>query len=264
MNRFIVTADALGVPSAQVPLSLVWNLAQYFPAEKMVVAYHHETNHVLVNFPGWDAPTVQHILDEIIAAPASVCEGLTAWPRLHSIDREMDFSATMNSTANTHEELQNSTSGSVLAQMRGLMAGMTPDQQDRLSQLVCNLKSTLAAERLCFRKLFEAAPDGYVATDFEGNIQHANQAMHQLLKVKAPHLEGQPMLMFFAPYSKALIQQRLRLLRSGICEIEPYTDMAAQLVLCDENHRTVSMRLIALKSDDAAHSTIRWLIRDMT
>jgi PAS domain-containing protein len=289
MNRFLVTADAMGVPTAQVPLPLVWNLTKLFPAEKIVVTYHHETNHVLVTFPGWDPPTVQTLLDDLHAATAPLSQGFATWPGLHTpvpetpelpaelreeielaaFDRKSetghlgttDLRIETEAIASAHHESRGPTTGSVLVKMRALMEGLTPTQQDRVAALVFDLITTLAAERLCFRKLFESGPDGYAATDFEGNIKHANAAMQQLLHVSTPHLDGKHLLSFFTPHSKALIQQRLRLLRTGISESQPFTDIQAQITVCEKTTRSVSMRLIAIKSHDPALSTIRWLIR---
>lgn len=290
MNRIIVTADARGDPMAQIPVPLLWDLAKRIPPEKLHVVYQHATNRVQVKFLGCEAPAVQMILDALVADTASGYGGLATWPGLHADGRESH-----DAPAETHEALEAAgfhrrseagnagkadrfagsasmvsersvmrepTTGSILTEMREVMAGLAQAQQDRLSRLVCSLKSTLAAERLCFNKLFEAAPDGYLATDFAGSIQHANAAMYELLQVQSPRLEGQSLLMFFTPASRALVLQRLRLLRTGISESQPFTNMQAQFTLCDGRFVSVSMRVIAIRSEDAALSTLRWLIRD--
>ncbi|MEI8196395.1 MAG: PAS domain-containing protein [Phycisphaerae bacterium] len=292
MTRLMVTANALGVPTALVPLPLLWYLARRFPTKKIVTAYDHATNQVLVDFPGWEAPAVQYMLDELSTPPTSRYADLATWPGQRSdrhenpracaerrvaleaawFDPESDAECLetpesgveLDSWADPCRDLRNPTTGSVLAELRTLMTGLTTRQQDQLTDLVGDLKSTLAAERLCFHQLFEAAPDGYAATDLEGNIQHANQALYQWLQVDAPRLDGMPLLMFFTPGSKTLVGQCLKLLSAGDAECQAYADIRAQITLSDDHEMSVSMRLIAIKAPDSAYSTVRWLIRDLT
>jgi len=79
MNRLIVADDAMGVPTALVPMPFLALLARCFPSQKLVAAYHHQTNRVLVNFPGSDAPTVQRQLDNLLAASAPLGPGYATW-----------------------------------------------------------------------------------------------------------------------------------------------------------------------------------------
>ena len=289
MSRFVVTADAMGVPTVEVPLPLVWDLAQCFHAEEITVAYDHANNHVQVNFPGWDALTVQNILDGASVPGASATEGFASWPGLHSAghvsedvfaDRpetpaamgNQKFNAAPsarttlfldpNSSTSDSSASEKLTIGRALADMRAVMEDMTPAQQNRLTELVCGLQATLAAERLCFHKLFEAAPDGYVATDLDGNIQHANAAMHQLLQVPPPALKGKLLPTLFTPGSRILLRQRMRLLRLDTAEIQSCPDFQAHIVASGERRIPVSVRMIGIASEDPGLSTLRWLIRD--
>jgi PAS domain S-box-containing protein len=292
MTRVMVTANAVGVPTALVPLPMLWYLARRFPTKNIVTAYDHATNRALVNFPGWDAPAVQYVLDELSAPPIGRYAEVAPWPA-HSSDRHENSEAPSRRGA-APEPMQvdeesparsadawargvepgapaeacrpgpDPATDGARAQMRALMEGLSALQQERLSDLVCELKSTLAAERLCFHQLFEVAPDGYVATDLDGNIQHANEAMYQWLRLKAPRLEGMPLLMFFTPCSKAVVGQCLRLLSTGAYECQPFAEVHARIALGDEHAMPVSMRLIPIAAADAVRSTIRWLIRDVS
>ena len=272
MSRFVVAADVMGIPTTQVPVPLLSDLAKFFPADEIVVTYHHATNHVMVKFPGWDAPAVQRLLDELSVETDPAFQGYVTWPGLHgAADGAPAEDAERAGKSNRFiesdfverdtKETGHRATCDVLGEIREVMEEMTVSQQDKLSRLVCGLKTALAAERMCFDKLFESAPDGYVATDMNSGIQHANGAMYQLLQVKAPHLQGVPLVMFFTPGSQVLVLQRLRLLRTGISERQPFTDIQAKIVLGDEKRASVLVRLIAIKLPDEASSSIRWLIR---
>ncbi len=83
MSRFVVAADVMGIPTTQVPVPLLSDLAKFFPADEIVVTYHHATNHVMVKFPGWDAPAVQRLLDELSVETDPAFQGYVTWPGLH-------------------------------------------------------------------------------------------------------------------------------------------------------------------------------------
>jgi PAS domain S-box-containing protein len=264
MNRFLVTADDMGAPTAHVPLPMLHSLTKLFPAEKIVLTYHQQTDHVRVTFPGRDPPAVQTILDDLHST-VSPPQRFAKWPGLHvPAAQPPKPNETSESGCNEppHPQSGTETTGGVLTKLRSAMSTLNALQQDCMAALIFDLMASVAVERHCFAKLFEASPDGYVATDFDGTVQHANKSMYQLLQIDPPHLNGKPLLMFFTPHSKALIQQRLRLLRTGISENQPYTDVQAQLMQRDDERLAVSLRVIAIKSQDSAHSTIRWLIRN--
>lgn len=292
IDRLMVTEDAEGTPMALIPLPLLWYLEKRFPTKRIVTAYDHATNRALVNFPGWDAPAVQYVLDDLSGAAAAAASGVGTGPGRFSYPPELTAVAAgsrampaavpadpvneaigldrlgrydaLNFTADDCAPLPVSTTGSVLTDLRHLMDGLTLPQQDQLSHLVFDLKTTLAAERLCFHQLFETAPDGYAVTDLEGNIQHANDAMYQLLQVAAPDLDGMPLPMFFTPSSKTFIQKCLGRLGSGKPNCPPFADIGARITLDNDRELVVAMRLIVIQSSESAPSTIRWLIRDLT
>jgi len=85
MIRLIVTADALGIPMAWVPMCLLSHLGELFPSKAIVTAF--ATHEVQVAFPGRNAAGVQDILDEL-SATTSGREGLATWPGLHLDGRE--------------------------------------------------------------------------------------------------------------------------------------------------------------------------------
>ncbi len=274
MSRFVVTPDALGVPVAHVPLPMMWDLAQMISLDTLVVAYQHATNQVLVNFPGADVPTVQHILDELDvstdlateAAPYEVGPALHSgrhaarMTQLGSTDFKNEKPIPAGGAPALEEYSINDGTGSVLSRLRNAMRGLTPAQQNNISTLLYKMKTELAVETRCFRALFEAAPDGYVATDLEGTIQHANRSMYNLLRIHAARLEGQLLFKFFTPDSQTLIQRHLRLFQTTLSQTAQVNDLQAQMSLCDATV-SVALRFIAIKCDDAAYSTIRWLVR---
>jgi len=86
MIRLIVTANGMGVPMAWVPVRMLPELTERFPAKVIVTAF--ATHEVQVSFHGRDAAAVQEILDELSAATISSSEAFVPWPGLRLDGRE--------------------------------------------------------------------------------------------------------------------------------------------------------------------------------
>lgn len=263
MSRFIVATNDMGIPTAYLPLPFFSRLAERFSTEALSAVYHHDTNHVRVNFPGLDTLSVQRHLDALTATAAPTSAGLATWPGLHSAPPNSlhHSDGTCPATDADTGDVDSPSTASILSRLRPILDTLTPARQSRLTQLVVDLQAALAAERLCLHAFFEASPDALASTDPAGIIQHANPALCHLLQTDAADLEGKSLLIFFSQRSQSPILQRLRLLRTGLSEQEPFTAMDAQLTLPDATQCSVFIRIIAITAPRSPLATIRWLIR---
>jgi hypothetical protein len=62
-QRLIVTADAAGIPQANVPLTSMWDLVEYLSYQRVSVTYQYKATHFTVMFPRQDVASAQHLLD---------------------------------------------------------------------------------------------------------------------------------------------------------------------------------------------------------
>ena len=67
------------------------------------------------------------------------------------------------------------------------------------NQSLLEAQQQLDLERQRYRTLFELAPDGYLVTDRQGKIFHANQAAATLLAVPQANLVDKPLIVFVDP-----------------------------------------------------------------
>jgi PAS domain-containing protein len=143
--------------------------------------------------------------------------------------------------------------------MRALMEVLPRNLQDSLSMLVGQLNAAVNRERSTFQKLFDALPDGYVVTDDQYKIEHANAAAGSLLGIPPLGIYGNSMLDFFCPPSQFLIVQRLRLIAAENGEGGRWTEVPARLMPADKSEVPICLRLLVLRGD--AMPSIRWMMR---
>jgi hypothetical protein len=63
-QRLIVTPDASGLPTAQVPFPCMWDLVEYLSYQRVTVSYQYQASHFTVTFPRQDVESAQRILDD--------------------------------------------------------------------------------------------------------------------------------------------------------------------------------------------------------
>jgi hypothetical protein len=63
-----VTADATGVPYAEVPCASMWDLVEYLSYQRVAVTYQYQASHFIVAFPHQDMESAQRVLDEWVHA----------------------------------------------------------------------------------------------------------------------------------------------------------------------------------------------------
>nr|WP_290226168.1 ATP-binding protein [Trichocoleus desertorum] len=130
-------------------------------------------------------------------------------------------------------------------------------QQNEALQISRNL---LDEERRRYQELFEFAPDSYIVTDANGQIQEANQAAIALLNLPKEFLIGKPLVIFVDELERRSFRFKLLQLRQeyGPQELEmrlqprkaPSLDMSVTVALVRDSQGKV----IAL----------RWQLRDVT
>jgi len=127
------------------------------------------------------------------------------------------------------------------------------------NQELLNLQAQLVAERDRYRKLFDAASDVYLVTNFEGVIQEANRAASSLLNVAQRFLSGKPIFSFVASAQRQLLRQQLlelqQLERSQVWEVP--------LQPRDSDKITVTATVAAMPDSQGKSSCFQWIIRPL-
>ena len=62
--RLIVNADTAGLPYAEVPVTLMWDLVEYLSYQRAAVTYQYRATHFRVTFTRQDIAGAQRMLDE--------------------------------------------------------------------------------------------------------------------------------------------------------------------------------------------------------
>jgi hypothetical protein len=73
-QRLTVTADAAGVPAAEVPFSCMWELVEYLSYQRVAVTYQYHASHFTVTFPRQDVAGAQRLLDEWATSPSGMLQ----------------------------------------------------------------------------------------------------------------------------------------------------------------------------------------------
>jgi PAS domain S-box-containing protein len=120
-------------------------------------------------------------------------------------------------------------------------------------------QSLLDAERRRYRELFDFAPEAYVVTDLDGNIEELNQAATALLGWRQKGLVGKPLANYVAQSGRREFRQRLHHLRSG-GRVENWL---IEMRTVSGAHIPASIVAEAVLESDHQVATLRWLIRDV-
>ena len=120
----------------------------------------------------------------------------------------------------------------------------------------------LETERLRYRDLFDFAPDGYLVTDLEGQIEEANHAAAALLGARIESVTGRKLVHFVAQGSRDAFQARLqRLAKDDASKVQDW-----QFDICAQTGTlfpaTLSVRVV--RNASGLPVSIRWLVRDVT
>ncbi len=128
------------------------------------------------------------------------------------------------------------------------------------NQELLEAHAALEIERQRYRELFEFAPDGYLISDIEGNIQEANHAASVLLNVPQQQLMGQSLTVFVpARLRPTFCDELSRLHRLGrlqewITQLQPYRASPFDAAL------TVT----TVSDPNGEIAGLRWLLRDIS
>jgi len=69
-QTLIVSPDATGLPSAEVPFPCMWDLVEYLSSQRVMAIYHYYPSYFTVTFPRMDMQSAQDIVDEWVHADA--------------------------------------------------------------------------------------------------------------------------------------------------------------------------------------------------
>ena len=73
-ERLQVSADANGVPQAQVPFGCMWDLVEYLSYQRVSVSYQYEATHFTVTFPRQEPSSAQRLLDDWARSPSQLLQ----------------------------------------------------------------------------------------------------------------------------------------------------------------------------------------------
>jgi two-component system cell cycle sensor histidine kinase/response regulator CckA len=112
-------------------------------------------------------------------------------------------------------------------------------------------------ERQRYQALFELAPDGYLVTDKQGKIHHANKAASRLFAVPQSALVGKPLIVLIDEGDRAPFQQRL---------LRPHSTEPWEVTLTTRQVEPITLAITTNYLKDSRHqsTTILWSLRDVT
>ena len=126
------------------------------------------------------------------------------------------------------------------------------------NQSLLEAQQQLDLERQRYRTLFELAPDGYLVTDRQGKIFHANQAAATLLAVPQANLVDKPLIVFVDPADRPQFLARLAQPDDGDQDWE---------VLITRRHEAsvaVAITTARVKGDRGQGVALLWSLRDIS
>jgi PAS domain S-box-containing protein len=128
------------------------------------------------------------------------------------------------------------------------------------NQELLEAQVALDVERQRYRNLFEFAPDGYLITDTNGNIQNANQAACLLLKVSQPSLMGQPLPLYVTEAERCAFYAEL----DRLPQIGRIQEWVTQLQPCGASAFDAALTVTTVSDATGTVVSLRWLVRDIT
>ena len=125
------------------------------------------------------------------------------------------------------------------------------------NQALMATRHEVELERQRYYTLFELAPDGYLVTDHQGKIYHANRAAAALFDLPQDDLVGQPLVVLIAESGRSQLQQRLT-------NPDPHPPWEVSLNRRQGDPLTVAIVTTYLKDPRHQSITILWSLRDIT
>lgn len=121
-------------------------------------------------------------------------------------------------------------------------------------------REALELERQRYQELFELAPDGYLVTDANGNIQEANRAATLLLNAQPLFLVGKPLSLFIVQQER----DRFYSLLTRLSQVERVQEW--EVCLQPRNRTPFDAALTVTPVCDRTNKliTLRWLLRDIS
>jgi PAS domain S-box-containing protein len=131
------------------------------------------------------------------------------------------------------------------------------------NQELVAVREAVEAERQRYQELFELAPDGYLVTDVNGNIQQANRAAAKMFNLEPRFIVGKPLSIFIVReehlsfYSQLTQLSRKQERQEWEVRLQPRngTPFDAALTVAPVRDRTERCGKVV---------TLRWLLRDIS
>ena len=117
-------------------------------------------------------------------------------------------------------------------------------------------------ERRRYRDLFEFAPDAYLVTDLQANIQEANSAAGKLFKRRPQSLASVPLAVFVSRKDHRKFYVQLASLKSS--GVDDLQDWHMTLRADQGGHFPAAVTVRVVRDAEDRPSGLRWLVRDIT
>jgi PAS domain S-box-containing protein len=137
---------------------------------------------------------------------------------------------------------------------------MSQEVLHQQNQELLEAHAALEGERQRYRELFEFAPDGYLITDIEGNVQEANYAASLLLKVPQKYLIGKPLTVFMPEPERRAFWNELERLR----QVERSQEWITRLQPRDAPAFDAALTVTTVINSQGSLVGLRWLLRDIS
>jgi two-component system, cell cycle sensor histidine kinase and response regulator CckA len=112
------------------------------------------------------------------------------------------------------------------------------------------------SERQRYQDLFEFAPDGYLVTDVQGNIQEANLAATALLCIDRDRLVGKPLVLFIVDADRKIFEEELT-------ELQQIQDREVYLKPRTGKPFSAAIAMTIVHDAQGQRVGLRWLLRDI-
>jgi PAS domain S-box-containing protein len=133
----------------------------------------------------------------------------------------------------------------------------TDSELQEQNQRLLDAQQQLEIERQRYRALFELAPDGYLVTDRQGKIRHANQAAAALFAVPQANLVDKPLVVLVEPDDRPQILAQL-VHPDGRRDLEIRVSRRGQLAV------PVAIATTAIADGRGEGLAILWSLRDIS
>ncbi|MBD1999718.1 response regulator [Leptolyngbya sp. FACHB-541] len=137
---------------------------------------------------------------------------------------------------------------------------MSQEVLNQQNQELLEAHAALEVERQRYQELFEFAPDGYLITDSEGNIQEANHAASLLLKVPQKYLIGKPLTVFVPQPEHGAFWNELNRLQ----QVERLSEWIIRLQPRGAHPFDAALTVTTMFDSKGNSVGLRWLLRDIS